>query len=218
MSDTLLPARSKSKRERTRDALVAAAEGLFAVRGPDAVSIDEITIAAEVAKGTFYTHFADKDDIERALAGLVRLELEEEVARVNDGIADAGVRMANGLACYLSFALRQPTRARTLLRLQSAGADPQGPINAGLRADVQLGVESGRFEVVSIGAAVLIAMGACVAGIAYLAQAPNTRAQRTACEIIAMVLRALGLKTAESKKLAEAAVTAAFVKGGGKGK
>ena len=37
-------------------------------------------------------------------------------------------------------------------------------------------------------------------------------------EIIAMVLRALGLKTAESKKLAKAAVTAAFVKAGGKGK
>ena len=218
MSDTLSPSRSKSKRERTRDALVAAAETLFAARGPDAVSIDEITIAAEVAKGTFYTHFADKDDIERVLAGQVRLELEDEVARLNDGIDDAGVRMANGLACYLSFAMRQPTRARTLLRLQSAGADPQGPINAGLRSDVQLGVESGRFEVVSTAAAVLLAMGTCLAGIAYLVQAPNARAQRIAGEIIAMVLRALGLKTAESKKLAEEAVMAAFVKAGGKGK
>ncbi len=218
MSETISPARAKTKRERTRDGLVAAAELLFAARGPDAVSIDEITAAAEVAKGTFYTHFTDKDDIERALARLVRLELEDQVARVNDGIDDAGLRMANGLACYLSFAARQPTRARTLLRLQSTGADPQGPMNAGVRSDVARGVDSGRFEVVSVSAAVLIAIGACLAGIAYLVRAPGTRAQRTAGEIIATVLRAFGLKTAESRKLAEAAVAAAFAKTGGNGK
>ena len=218
MSDTLSPVRAKSKRERTRDGLVAAAEILFAARGPDAVSIDEITAAAEVAKGTFYTHFSDKDDLERALASLVRLELEGDVARVNNGIDDAGVRMANGLACYLGFAARQPTRARTLLRLQSAGADPQGPMNEGVRSDVKLGADSGRFEVVSVNAAVLIALGACLAGIAYSVQAPGSRAQRTAGEIIATVLRAFGLKAAESRKLAETAVAAAFGKTGGNGK
>src|SRR6185369_5877628 len=122
MSETLSTIRAKSKRERTRDGLVAAAEGLFAARGPDAVSIDEITAAADVAKGTFYTHFADKDDLERALAGAVRAELEAEVDRTNEGIDEAGVRMANGLATYLSFAVRQPTRARTLLRLMSGAA------------------------------------------------------------------------------------------------
>src|SRR5882672_9882227 len=125
MSEALSPTRTKSKRERTRDGLVAAAEELFAVRGPDAVSIDEITAAADVAKGTFYTHFTDQDDIERAIAATVRMEFEAEVERVNTAVADAGVRMANGLACYLSFAVRQPVRARTLLRLQSAGADPR---------------------------------------------------------------------------------------------
>src|SRR6185369_15960586 len=119
MSETLSTIRAKSKRERTRDGLVAAAEGLFAARGPDAVSIDEITAAADVAKGTFYTHFADKDDIERTIAGTVRRALETEVTQTNAGIDDAGMRMANGLATYLSFAVRQPVRARTLLRLMS---------------------------------------------------------------------------------------------------
>lgn len=214
MSTALSPARSKSKRERTRDGLVAAAEELFAARGPDAVSIDEITAAADVAKGTFYTHFSDKDDIERAIAATVRVELEAEVERVNTGIADAGVRMANGLATYLSFAVRQPTRARTLLRLQSAGADPRAPINAGVRSDVQLGINTQRFEVVSVDAAVLIAIGACLAGVVHLVQAPSTRAQRAASELIATVLRAFGLKAIESKKLAEAAVAAAFAQGG----
>src|SRR5215470_15146651 len=117
-----VPDKPKSKRERTREGLVAAAEELFAARGPDAVSIDEITAAADVAKGTFYTHFADKDDIERAIVAAVRKELEAEVGRINTGIGDAGVRMANGLATYLSFCVHQPVRARTLVRLLSNGA------------------------------------------------------------------------------------------------
>ena len=107
-------------------------------------AIDEITAAADVAKGTFYTHFSDKGDLERALAGAVRAELEAEVDRTNDGIDEAGVRMANGLATFLSFAVRQPTRARTLLRMMSSGADPESPINAGIRADVVLGVNRSR--------------------------------------------------------------------------
>src|SRR6185369_5465771 len=145
MSETLSTIRAKSKRERTRDGLVAAAEGLFAARGPDAVSIDEITAAADVAKGTFYTHFSDKEDIERAIAGAVRSELEAKVEEVNDGIDHAGVRMANGLSTYLSFAVRHPVRARTLLRLMSSAADPESPINSGIRGDVVLGVKQRRF-------------------------------------------------------------------------
>jgi AcrR family transcriptional regulator len=214
MSEALSPARAKSKRERTRDALVTAAEELFAARGPDAVSIDEITAAAEVAKGTFYTHFADKDDIERAIAAAVRGALEAEVGRVNDGVEDARVRMANGLATYLSFAARQPVRARTLLRLMSSAADPEHPINAGIRGDVALGVKQKRFDVVSINAAVIAAIGACVACVAYLIQAPKTRTERSAGEVVATALRGLGVKAAEARTFADAAVAAAFAKGG----
>lgn len=209
----VLQIRTKSKRERTRDGLVAAAEALFAARGPDAVSIDEITAAAEVAKGTFYTHFSDKDDIERAIAGTVRRELEAEVTRTNDGITDAGIRMANGLATYLSFAVRHPVRARTLLRLLSGAADPEAPINAGIRGDVLLGVKTKRFDVVSVNAALIAAMGACVAGIAYLIQSPKARAERTAIDIVATALRGLDVKPSEARKLADAAVAAAFVNG-----
>ncbi len=202
--------RAQRKRERTRDGLVAAAEQLFAKRGPDAVSIEEITAAADVAKGTFYTHFTDKDDLARVLARTVRLELESQVTRINAEIADPGVRMANGLARYLSFAVHQPTRARTLSRLLTGATNPDAPINAGLRGDVVAGIAAGRFDVPSANAAVLTAMGACVAGIAFLIDAPRSRAQTTAGEIVAVVLRGFGVKAGEAKRLAESAVAAAF--------
>jgi hypothetical protein len=46
----LAPPRTLRKRERTRGELVAAAERLVAARGLDALSIDEITEEADVAK------------------------------------------------------------------------------------------------------------------------------------------------------------------------
>ena len=49
------------RRERTRAALMRAGQVLFATRSVDAVSIDDIVAAAEVAKGSFYNHFPDKE-------------------------------------------------------------------------------------------------------------------------------------------------------------
>ncbi|MGI9018417.1 MAG: TetR/AcrR family transcriptional regulator [Euzebya sp.] len=47
----------------TRRTLVSAALELFAKQGVEGTSIDEITAAAAVAKGTFYVHFQRKQDV-----------------------------------------------------------------------------------------------------------------------------------------------------------
>jgi AcrR family transcriptional regulator len=51
------------QREATRDQIFTTAMELFDERGYDAVGIDEIVRAAEVARGTFYFHFPRKDDV-----------------------------------------------------------------------------------------------------------------------------------------------------------
>ena len=56
--------------ERTRAALIAAGRRLFGERPVDAVSVDEIVQAAEVGKGSFYNHFADREALVRAALGL----------------------------------------------------------------------------------------------------------------------------------------------------
>ena len=45
-----------------------AAQALFLKKGIGATAIEEITAGADVAKGTFYLHFASKEDIHSALA------------------------------------------------------------------------------------------------------------------------------------------------------
>ena len=55
--------RREEKAAWTRAAIVDNAMRLFAERGYDSVTVDEITQAAGVAKGTFYSYFSVKSDI-----------------------------------------------------------------------------------------------------------------------------------------------------------
>jgi AcrR family transcriptional regulator len=82
------------KRKAARDAIVAQAVRLFSERGVDGVTIDEIAAAADVGKGTVYTHFAAKEDI---LAAFL-LELDRAAL---DGLADIARRAPTVVAALI---------------------------------------------------------------------------------------------------------------------
>jgi AcrR family transcriptional regulator len=72
----------------TRDALLAAARGLFAAHGFAEVSNDAIVAAAGVTRGALYHQFADKT----ALFDAVLDAVEADIARrLTDGVAAAGI-------------------------------------------------------------------------------------------------------------------------------
>ncbi|MYS79035.1 TetR/AcrR family transcriptional regulator [Embleya scabrispora] len=56
------------KKERTREALVDAAQELFLRKGYDATTIDEIVAAVEVSRRTFFRYFAGKEEVALARA------------------------------------------------------------------------------------------------------------------------------------------------------
>src|SRR4051812_49741660 len=68
-------ARAKRSAER-RDAILAAALDEFSARGFAATRLDDVARRAEVAKGTIYLHFADKETL---FQELVRTELSPVV-------------------------------------------------------------------------------------------------------------------------------------------
>lgn len=98
--------RDTNRRERMR-ALGDAALVLFVERGLDAVTIDDITQAAHVAKGTFYRYYDDKTALLDALLEPVRSELlaalvqcgkELEAARDVEAMFEAYRRLAATIA------------------------------------------------------------------------------------------------------------------------
>ena len=89
-------ANRRARGDRTRATLVAAGLELFGRQGVEATSVDEITSAAQVAKGTFYVHFEHKTDVLLERAALL-IETLAEAAQGGDAahaLADLGDRVA----------------------------------------------------------------------------------------------------------------------------
>lgn len=84
------PSRLVRRRQRTRDLVIAAAMTLFRDRGFGAVTMEEIAEAADVAKGTLYSHFPVKDAI--VAAYLDRESIARNAERVERMRALPGTR------------------------------------------------------------------------------------------------------------------------------
>jgi AcrR family transcriptional regulator len=116
--------RTKLAQERRED-LMNAAQRLFLEQGIEPTTIEQITSAADVAKGTFYLHFSSKDDVRAALGERFA---HQHLAKIKAAIAQKqhddwkgmlSAWAAAGVASYLEamqlhdalfFSARAPTR------------------------------------------------------------------------------------------------------------
>src|SRR3954463_983076 len=87
--------RSKAKREtraekqaRTRAELIATAAGVFAQRGYEGASVEEIAEQAGYSHGAVYSNFAGKSDLFLAVFEEYMADRAEELAATQVGIAD----------------------------------------------------------------------------------------------------------------------------------
>ncbi|KAB8195945.1 TetR family transcriptional regulator [Nonomuraea phyllanthi] len=124
-----MPAESlqERKRQKARNAIIAAAYELFGERGFDDVTVTEIAERAEVGRTTFFRYFGDKQEVvfaddERTIAALVgtlRREAERR-APIGDSLADAlgAIRAATreGLTGWTAAPERSAVHARLLRR------------------------------------------------------------------------------------------------------
>jgi len=198
--------RTQRRAERNREAILVAAESLFGARGVDAVSIDEIAEAADLAKGTLYNHFADKDALAGEIARAARHDGETRVTAANAGIDDPVRRTVRGLIVFARFACERPERARVLLRLTSRAADPGAPVNAGIHSDIAAGFAAGAYAGPDIESATVAAIGV---GHILIARIVETAATPAAAEALAtalggFVLRGLGVVPARAARIAAA--------------
>jgi AcrR family transcriptional regulator len=82
-TNTLWPmGRAQRRAGKTRTKLLDAALVVFTEVGVDAASIEKITEKADIGKGTFYRHFADKQQLLQAL-------IEESIEKLSVRIADS---------------------------------------------------------------------------------------------------------------------------------
>lgn len=148
---------SHGRRERrsveTRESLFRAALDLFARKGFTETTVEDITEAADVGKGTFFNYFPSKDHILLAFGEMQLAKLETAVAEARTGqepmtqfLRSLGVRMTQEPT-------RHPGIIRTLLQaylsttpVREAMIDLQKRIHALHTEIVRLGQERGEIR------------------------------------------------------------------------
>jgi AcrR family transcriptional regulator len=188
---------------RTQAALMAAGRRLFSQRPIDAVTVDDIVQAAEVGKGSFYNHFADREALARAIAAQIRASIESAVARANAGVEDPARRLARAVCTYWRYALDEPEQAGVLVHIHSGHTSLTAPLNRGLVEDLETGLASGRFDVATVESGVLYVQGVTQLALVRIVQEPAAAfAISLSQQMCALVLRGLGLAKAEADQLA----------------
>lgn len=199
------------RRARTRASLLRAGQALFAARSVDAVSIDDIVLAADVAKGSFYNHFQDKDALAREIAIQVRAEVEAQIDLANETVTDPVMRMARAQAVVVRFAGREAQRVRAMTRLFAGATLPDAPMNHGVRADIETGLADGSFRDLTVEAGVLMAMGVATVAISrVLEPADPTPAGPLCRDLIFGLLRGLGVPEDRARAVSTAATNDIF--------
>lgn len=77
----------QQRKEETRARILEAAYRVFARRGYEAATVDEITAECGIAKGALYSHFASKEELFRTIMmKQVRRRIAETSARLQPGL------------------------------------------------------------------------------------------------------------------------------------
>lgn len=140
-------ARFLGKSARTRARLMDAAVQLFARDGFEAASVNEIAKVADVANGTFYTHFRDKDEIAAAVAFGIAGEVVRHLDQAMADEEDAVERNSMATRRFIDLACSQPDWGRAFFRAVWTFRDLRESVVTYLRADLQRGVSQGAFTV-----------------------------------------------------------------------
>jgi AcrR family transcriptional regulator len=114
------PAVEGGRRERTkaanRAAILAAARGVFAERGYDACAVRDIVRHTELAPGTFYNYFPDKESIFRALVEQSIAGVRERLREARRGARDIEEFVGGAYRAYFAAMAEDPTMFQLMRR------------------------------------------------------------------------------------------------------
>jgi len=117
-----------SKSERTREAVLVAAEDLFSERGFDATPLSAIGERAGIQGTAILYHYATKRDLYAAVLDRMFSPLLKEANRELRGEGDLAERLGAVTSRLVRFAADNPAAARLVLRESFSGSSDEGDV------------------------------------------------------------------------------------------
>ncbi|MFB7719435.1 TetR/AcrR family transcriptional regulator [Nocardia sp. NPDC056100] len=194
------PTRTDRRRERTRNALLAAARG-FLSEGRSSVSIQEITDAADVGFGSFYNHFDSKEQLfDEAVrsALLVYSEMRDQIVALYEDPAEVfavSFRMTGRLQRRIPEMVKVVLNSGMGVMLRNEGLAPRA------RHDIRAAQDAGRFEPMDADLAVMSAGGALLGLLQLLDADPGADADALSDEMTYRMLRMFGMNKRTAERL-----------------
>ena len=191
------------KRERTRAKLIAAGFQVLADRG-DALTASDVAAEADVANGTFYNHFLDRDDFIATLARESLAAITVDSAEQTEG-ADPAWRFAVATTRVLQAAVQQPLWGRAVLRLSECPTPPHAAVQRHLREDLASGLSAGRFTHGDDPVTVDLVTGTLISALRRITTDVDAVDDQTIPAVVTRLLEAIGIDRAEAASLADSA-------------
>lgn len=142
------PRRRELRKAANRAAIVKAARGVFAELGYGATGVRDIVRATDLAAGTFYNYFPDKESVFRAIVEESAAQIIRRVHQARRQATTLQQFVENGFRVYFQF-VSEDQDTLTLMR-RNAGAirkfydEPAiGAGSADLQADIQWAIAQG---------------------------------------------------------------------------
>lgn len=192
--------RVQRRKMRTRNALVRAAQG-FIAQGRLNVPILEITQAADVGMGSFYNHFATKEELFEAAVTDALDDLGALLDGFTASIADPAEAFTTNYRLSGRLLRYRPQEAALLLAhggsliLSDRGLSPRA-----LR-DITAAIDRGRFTIADPELGLAIAGGTFVGLTTLLRERPERDTEATVDTVTEHLLRTLGMTPKQARTL-----------------
>lgn len=137
-----------AQKEEIRAALVEAGRLIFEAKGFAATTVDEITAAVGVAKGTFYNYFPTKEDLAIAVVLSQQTGSAAEMLAAAEGSATTQERLTTLLTGALGWIQANPDLAMVwcVERIRRGRTDGPSKFNQALTRAVHVGQERGEIR------------------------------------------------------------------------
>ncbi len=199
-TETRRPGRVERRRALTRQRILEVAEELVRDRGVEAVTIDEITEAADIARRSFYLHFDSKHDVLVPVARACTQSLRRSIDCLIESLSDPAEIVSIGLRHTLRGILADPLCCWFILRSGLPLDRLREGIGESASRDLERGVRSGRFVIPNPAVLGDMLSGAVVGMLTVHLGGAHPEADLD--DAVEYVLRLLGVPPAEAREIA----------------